>query len=561
MNFDFLNSKLASIQKNVDFSERGKEIVQQGKVRLGPFASVEYQVDWQQDPLKNRTWQWRWGALSLLTYLIAYHAQAADPAALRMGRDLIRDWSRNFQHTKPFDAGLNEFVWHDHGTALRAEHILLFLAYIESHDDSRQVSLSEKGAMLRLLEKHAETLAQEKFYSRHTNHGLEQARVLLLLSKVGDMLWKDAKSWRSVALERLRSEFDFSYTPEGVHVENSPAYHIFVFKVFLSIFQQYGLEELGDLADAVVEKSRLILDYITHVLRPDGLTPIIGDSEKLRPTDSFREALGDTAEYQGFKYVHSRGRQGVCPTSLFRVYPVSGYAIYRDRWAEARDYGNVVHAIFKGGALSQYHRQEDEGHLVLYAYGEDWLIDAGMYNYNKNDPIRKYVRSRQAHNVVVVDGAVYRKWDEIRSSWVLHEGRSATGAEAVDFSFAGMQDLLTNRRVEFDGAAINVRDTVRCLDARPRTAKVLWHVGQDKQVLVDDEGMGVTVRSRTSKRCMRIVAAADCAFDIAVRSGVTNGVVNAVSSDLVNKFVPARVIEFTCRPVAAANIETRISFA
>lgn len=559
MNFDFLNNKLASIQKNVDFAERGKEIVKQGKVRLGPFASVEYQVDWQQDPLKNRTWQWRWGTLSLLTYLIAYHAQTSDAAALEMGRNLIRDWSRNFQHTKPFDAGLNEFVWHDHGTALRAEHILLFLAYIECRGGNR-TSLSEKGAMLRLLEKHADALAQETFYSRHTNHGLEQARVLLLLSKVGEALWRDAKSWRAVALDRLRSEFDFSYTPEGVHVENSPAYHIFVFKVFLSIFQQYGFEELGDLADAVVEKSRLILDYITHVLRPDGLTPIIGDSEKLRPTDSFREALGDTEEYQGFKYVHSRGRQGVRPVSLFRVYPVSGYAIYRDRWAEARDYGNVVHAIFKGGPLSQYHRQEDEGHLVLYAYGEDWLIDAGMYNYNKNDPIRKYVRSREAHNVVVVDGAVYRKWDEIRSSWVLNEGRSVTGAGVVDFSFAGMQDLLTNRRIEFDGTEIKVRDTVRCLDARSRAAKVLWHVGQDKQVLVDDDRKGVTIRSRTSKRRMRIGVAANCNLDITVRSGVTNGVVNAVSSELANKFVPARVIEFICAPMVATNIETKISF-
>ncbi len=43
--------------------------------------------------------------------------------------------------------------------------------------------------------------------------------------------------------------------------------------------------------------------------------------------------------------------------------------------------------------------------VLVHAYGEDWLIDSGLYNHNRRDPIRIYMRSARAHNVPFVAGA------------------------------------------------------------------------------------------------------------------------------------------------------------
>lgn len=53
---------------------------------------------------------------------------------------------------------------------------------------------------------------------------------------------------------------------------------------------------------------------------------------------------------------------------------------------------------------------------------EDWLIDSGMYNYNKTDPIRKYMRSRAAHNVMQLRKAeLSDTWKKLERKWNLTE--------------------------------------------------------------------------------------------------------------------------------------------
>src|SRR5690606_34093799 len=79
----------------------------------------------------------------------------------------------------------------------------------------------------------------------------------------------------------------------------------------------------------------------------------------------------------------------------------SGYAIYRSSWGPG---ANQTHVIMKSGFLSKYHRQDDDLNILIYAYGEDWLIDSGLYNHNQKDPIRIYMRSIKAHNVPYIPG-------------------------------------------------------------------------------------------------------------------------------------------------------------
>ncbi|MFE0838844.1 heparinase II/III domain-containing protein [Achromobacter insolitus] len=559
MDFTFLREPLLSIKKNSDFSLRGEEIVQSGKVRLGPFPQVDYVIEWNQNPLENRTWQWRWGSLSVLTYLIAYHAQTQDSRAISMGFDLIEHWMQQFISTQPGDVGISEFVWHDHGTALRAEHVLLFLAHLANtpSEESEKYLPRANVIQVEMLRKHATTLAKEDFYSSHTNHGLEQARILLLLASVFDKEWQDAPSLQATATARLESELDFAFTSEGVHVENSPAYHIFVFKTFISIIQTFSQAGQAKLANAFLPKARKILDYITHILRPDGKVPILGDTEKLRPTDAFDEILGKSREYQEFRYSLTGGKSGMLPRSRFKVYPMSGYVIYRDSWDNRR----ALHAVFKAGALSSYHRQEDEGNLVVYAFGEDWLIDSGMYNYNQNDPIRKYVRSRYAHNIVVVDGTLYKKdWQELKNSWTLLDERLTGSNNQTTFTFHGLVGVSTERTTQFEPKRITVKDTIVSTDGEARVARTLWHVDDRKTVEVIDSNR-VLVRSRKTSGSMMISSQGATVENIVIRRGISGARVHSITSDNANRYEPSTLIEFVCTPSIKHQLKTEITFS
>ncbi len=57
-----------------------------------------------------------------------------------------------------------------------------------------------------------------------SNHAFDQAIALFLIS---DFLKASpfSKAWKEIALARIERELDYSFTSDGVHVENSPSYH------------------------------------------------------------------------------------------------------------------------------------------------------------------------------------------------------------------------------------------------------------------------------------------------------------------------------------------------
>jgi hypothetical protein len=104
----------------------GEKLVTKQELELSPFKAVPFSGwgDWEQDPLNNRSWQWRLNWLSFLSYLMAYHRASGDEAVLDSAREAIQSWLDTYLETDtsyPF-----EFIWHDHATALRAEQLVLF---------------------------------------------------------------------------------------------------------------------------------------------------------------------------------------------------------------------------------------------------------------------------------------------------------------------------------------------------------------------------------------------------------------------------------------------------
>lgn len=554
-----VRKKLSYVLSNPANRTLGEKFVVNKEMVLGPFNAVKFSDwdDWEQDPLNNRSWQWRLNWLSFLSYLMAYHRASADDAVLGFACDAIQSWLDTYLKTDttyPF-----EFIWHDHATALRAEQLVLFVYYCREqapewasmHDDF--LAYLEQALVV-----HGQWLAKDSFYSEHTNHGLEQARVLLLLGTVFE--GEQAREWQKTAIGRISSELSFAFTDEGVHVENSPAYHIFVFKVFLGIIKDYPEEVLGDLAGQFNQFSAKALSFITHILRPDGKLPPIGDTEQLPTSDAYRETFGHTQEYQYFLYALTQGKQGIVPPTLNRVYPQSGYAIFRDQWPTKEHYQSAFHLITKVGCSSRYHHQQDEGHISLFAGGEDWLIDSGLYNYINTDPVRKYMRTRPGHNVPIISHASYAKEFEHRlSAWQVIHHSEAENAPQLTMKLDVLPPVTQERRVAFDAVAkvVKVEDTFSADDDQQRNITLQWHFPKDKTLTIEDSQVVVT--SLTGNRLI-IEFEGAVPDNLSVVKGRKEDRVFSCISYKANQVEPSQLLRVMFKERRGLNVTTRFSF-
>ncbi|MCE8018924.1 hypothetical protein HOP51_02150 [Halomonas sp. MCCC 1A11036] len=554
-----VQKKLQQLSNNSSNCTLGERLFVKQQLELAPFKAVKFSGwgDWEQDPLNNRSWQWRLNWLSFLSYLIAYHRSTGDGAVLDFAREAIQSWLDTYLKTDtsyPF-----EFIWHDHATALRAEQLVLFLYYCHEYAPEW---VKRHCAFLAYLKRslviHGQWLSKDSFYSEHTNHGLEQARVLLLLGTVleGSLACK----WQQVAVRRISSELTFSFTDEGVHVENSPAYHVFVFKVFLGIIKDYPDEVLGGLAKQFDQFSAKALSFITHILRPDGRLPPIGDTEQLPTSDAYGDMFGHTLEYQYFLYAMSQGKQGLVPPALNRVYANSGYAIFRDQWPSKEHYRKAFHLIAKVGCSSRYHHQQDEGHISLYAGGEDWLIDSGLYNYINKDPVRKYMRGRPGHNVPMISHANYAKEFEHRlSAWQVVEHSETAPTPYLTMKLGVLLPVKHVRRVDFDTETkvVRVEDKISSDDHQQRNITLHWHFPKDKRILI--EGNQVIVTSPTGNR-LRINFEGEIPDNLSVVKGRKEERVFSCVSYKANQVEPSQLLRVMFKERMGLQVATRFDF-
>jgi hypothetical protein len=554
-----ITQKLAQITTVSSNKELGHRLFFENKLELKPFQAVPFSGwgDWEQDPLNNRSWQWRLNWFPFISYLLAYHCKISNDAVLDLAKAGIESWLDAYLDTDtsyPF-----EFIWHDHGTALRAEQFLLFSYYCRF---SAPEWVIKNKCFLDYLKNalflHGNRLSQDSFYSQHTNHGLEQARVLLLLGTVFD--GEQAFKWQRIAINRIGNELNYAFTTEGVHVENSPAYHLFVFKVFMGIIEDYPAEALGELRENFARFSAKALDFATRILRPDGLLPPIGDTEQLATSDSYHEFFAESPAYQNFQYAHSKGKKGVVPSAINRVYPLSGYAVFRDKWHSTIEYEQAFHIIVKVGCSSRYHHQQDEGHVSVFAGGEDWLIDSGLFNYNNKDPLRKYMRSRAAHNVPLISHCSYSEDFEHRlRAWQVTSYDEAPQRPFVEMKLEVMPPVVHERRVDFDSQTqvLEVRDVVFADDNQSRNINFQWHFPKDKSILI--EGNTVLVNSPKGNR-LRINFDGEAPDRLLVVSGRKDDRVFSCISYKANHWEPSQLLQVIYQERKALTVTTRMNF-
>ncbi|AFO48880.1 heparinase II/III family protein [Pseudomonas putida] len=321
--------------------------------------------DWQSAD-QDRNWWWQLQALPFLTWF----ANSTDLLSaeeqkkyLTLCLDAIKGWSKNAASNNQ-----SPLAWHDHASAYRVRNITnWFLACHSlgwlSNEDPQSTAIGH------LITNHLQWLLLDKNYSKHTNHGFDQAMIGLTIGLMfeGEQL----QLVRDVNRQRLIDEICFAFTEEGVHKENSPGHQ----KMMLARLKQLRtLAELGDLeitliSEKYIEKAEAFLRAITL---PSGNLPMLGDTQD---------------DDKGLSYEQKEEID-------ILDYSNSGYLIVR---------GSVLkkdfHLIFKSSHLSNYHRHDDDLSVHLYYDGKVVLGDGGLGSHNEKDPRRIALRSKAAHNV------------------------------------------------------------------------------------------------------------------------------------------------------------------
>ncbi|WP_158637102.1 heparinase II/III family protein [Arenimonas daejeonensis] len=502
-------------------------------------------ADWRANPFGHRSWQWHTASFNFMPWLIALDA-AGEPAAMRRALEAVRSWSAAF----PTADSDYEFAWHDHATSTRALNVLWLLCHLRM--DGRE---PEAQQMLEsFLSRHAERLMEEGMYSRHTNHGIDQSRVLALL---GASLANGAE-WRARAMTRLADELAFAFGPDGVHVENSPTYHQFVSNLFTEVAASFDRDQLGPLGASLDEVLPRALDYMAWIVRPDGLMPTLGDSEQRRANNVYRSLEG-TPGHARLDWVLSGGNEGEKPAGWVRAFEAGGYLVARSDWSAADAPADAFHMVLRCGFRSGYHRHDDDLSICLY-WGGDWLLDPGMHNYVEESPVRRYLRSKWAHNVPVPEG-FGPDWSRPASNAdgglkLVAGDDDRARAEAWTASYPGMS---ARRCLDIDLAArrFEVEDRLESASATggQHLFKSLWHLPADKQVSIGDRQ--VRILDVVQGRELRIdVLEGDCERIVLEDPGI-EGQQGAVASREVNSLEPAQVLSFQFR---GAVLHSRLGF-
>lgn len=496
---------------------RGAEL-RELQVTFGNFDTVPFpeDPDWSEDPLSERNWQSNLHNFVIMRYLMAAHARTGEHWYLLRAEELLVDWmGDNFSDEPP-----SEFSWNDRTTALRLENLLFLFEYVRAQEMSPEFM----QMLLVAIYAHSNVLTDETFYKKFTNHGLDQSYILYWSGAVFPE-FEYATLWREIGSARTQDEVSFAFTPEGVHVENSPTYHIAVFNRIVhidQIFRHYSGEsvnqEIGNLVNQVFR-------YTAYLVKPDGELPLIGDTYVQRPiVTRILGSMNELPAFQYFLYSTTQGEEGIAPSQPDAVFQESGHAIFRDNWqqetgflqrvysffrpdfAEMRArsmFSQSVYLFFKASFHTMYHRQDDDLSFVLYGYDEDWIIDAGLYRYHEDDPLRQFVRSNRAHNLVLVDDLEFR-----RSPSDTGRSRIDTFELGQDFaSVTGSHTLYpgfyVQRRIDYyKPDRIEIWDKAVPDDNQEHQYKILFHVPNDKEVTIEEEG--VTIRSSESGKVLNI---------------------------------------------------------
>jgi hypothetical protein len=423
--------------------------------QLGSMPQVQLipPVDWDNVCGTNRSWHYHLHAWEPMAIPICVYDHTGRREFLDYCVQLALDWVARHS-TVDHDVA---FAWYDMAVGLRA-YRLGYLLDVVARDPMRPGDQVE--SLLRAAIVHAEELARDGGFARHTNHGLYQAVGQLSLAT----RFREVPALAAARVQaelRLEEMIYQQFTIEGIHREHSPGYHFLVLDTVERAVDS-GLVTRSETLE-LVDRVREGLAWLTM---PDGRLAMIGDTS---PHSVRGDRFGETPNGP-LRFVVSGGHTGTAPAERMRAYPQTGFAFMRDRWPSGpADFEDCTYLAQICAFHSRAHKHADDLSFVWYERHRELLVDSGRYGYvgkldpaselgkegfYYSDPNRMYVETTRAHNTVEIDGRSYQRkgvvpYGSALRHWGDHQGIMYSAAEVTHFDTVAHRRTLMYRPREW----------------------------------------------------------------------------------------------------------------
>ena len=364
--------KTKNIGRNSESLRRINELVRNKRYIANNFEAEEVDFEsfsWQRENM-DRNWWWQTQSFPFLAWYVNARELLTEDEKLKIIQFCEKSVLRWIEIEDCQDP--NNLVWHDHAASFRLSNLFnwLFSVFIDVKSGRlADDTIKEKDQIINFIYKHIAWISKDENYSKNTNHGLDQASSVMFIGFY--TCYPEWANFFDLATQRLHEELEFAFTPEGVHKENSPAYHMFMLGR-LKLFSELSKFENNNFVQKAVELEDKAKVFLQALALPNGLLPMVGDTKGgLKVADNhFPEKLSvyDFCE--------------------------SGYFILKGIVAK-----KPLYLLVKCCFESSYHRHDDDLHIVLFYNDNVILGDGGLGSHDEKDPRRVRLRSYECHNV------------------------------------------------------------------------------------------------------------------------------------------------------------------
>src|SRR5258705_1527628 len=278
-------------------------------------------------------------------------------------------------------------------------------------------------------------------YIATSNHYLSDVVGLLWLGIMLPEL-NDARSWRNFGLCEMLREIDKQVLDDGADFEASTGYHRFILELLLFSFILCRSNKL-EIEARYWTKLHTMLEYMRSYMRPDGLAPLIGDSDSSqvfpicrRRADDHGYALAigacvfedprlklDAVEVPeelswvlGEQAVNAFRRMAASTElEVSKAFPHAGTYIMREK-----DLYLCFNASGAGLNGHGSHGHNDALSIEVSALGRPFIVGPGTYIYSADLEKRHEVRSTAYHSTVKIDG-VEQNTTDVQTPFVIGE--------------------------------------------------------------------------------------------------------------------------------------------
>ncbi len=360
-----------------------------------PLPHLDWPLTWQEDPYHEAYWEFYFYGLRPEATLLYEWEQTGYAPYLEKLIAILRSYAADdrtrAENRVTFD--------NSHTSAYRAMELVNM--YVKLKIAGALPKDLEEG-LARSLQKLGGFLAEARHFEADFNHGFNEGAALLLLAENFSHM-TGAAGWRTLALERLKTMLVNTIDADGVEVENSPFYQVYVLGLVYQI-AQWAKRYEPTLAAPYSEAATKMLRYTAEITQPNGYLPMLGATATTYMPSQDPNVYGPMAAADPeFAFAFTRGAAGTPPPDGVVLFPVSGQLVIRSPLGALSNLPNQTYVTFNAGIYRTSHSDLDAMGITMYSNGSTLLPTSGLYTYTE-EPWLEYFHGTRSNNTVVVDG-------------------------------------------------------------------------------------------------------------------------------------------------------------